>query len=83
MLFHARMVGTPAGIQEHIFEMIALFYLDDLDSLKLLLKAYAGKYPNGIDHALISWPMILFDEDLIAQVNHALTEINLLKKNVL
>jgi TolB-like protein len=83
MLFHARMVGTPAGIQEHIFEMIALFYLGDLDSLKPLLRSYVGKYPTGIDHAIMSWPMILFDEDLIAQVNHALTEINLLKKNIL
>jgi TolB-like protein len=79
MLFHARKMGTPAGIQEHIFEMIALFYLNDLDTLKHVLKAYVMKYPQGLDHAIVSWPMILFDEALIEQVTHALSEIKLLR----
>jgi tetratricopeptide (TPR) repeat protein len=82
MLFHARKVGTPAGIQEHIFEMIALFYLNDLDSLKILLKIYLRNHPHGIDHAIKSWPMAIFDKDLIEQVTYALTEINLLKASL-
>jgi TolB-like protein len=82
MLFHARKVGTPAGIQEHIFEMIALFYLNDIDSLKSVLKIYLRNHPHGIDHAIKSWPMAIFDKDLIEQVTYALTEINLLKASL-
>lgn len=83
MLFHARMVGTPAGIQEHIFEMIALYYLGSMDALKPVLKTYVSKHPDGLEHALKSWPMILFDEELTEQITHALKEISLLKGQLL
>jgi TolB-like protein len=83
MLFHARMVGTPAGIQEHIFEIIALFYLGSMDALKPVLRTYISKHPDGLDHALKAWPMILFDESLIDQIAHALTEIKLIKDELL
>jgi TolB-like protein len=83
MLFHARMVGTPAGIQEHIFEMIALYYVGSTDALKAVLKVYCGKHPDGLDHALKSWPMILFDQELTEQIRHALAEIRLLRDQLL
>jgi hypothetical protein len=76
-------VGTPAGIQEHIFEMIALFYLGSTDALKPVLRTYVSKHPDGLDHALKAWPMILFDDSLIDQVTHALTEIKLMKDELL
>ena len=82
MLFHARKVGTPAGIQEHIFEMIALYYLGSFDALKSLLKMYLAKHPDGIEHALKSWPMIIFDEVLKDQITVALTEIELMKRDL-
>lgn len=80
VLFYARKVGTPAGIQEHIFEMIALYYLDETDAMKSCLKEYLKKHPDGIEHAIQSWPMIIFDEDLSNQMVHALKELNLRKQ---
>lgn len=75
MLFYARKIGTPAGIHEHVFEMIALFYLDKTENLKQVLVSYAEKYPDGIAHALASWPKILFDEALVEKINVALLKI--------
>lgn len=82
MLFQARKVGTPAGIQEHILEMIALYYLNDKVGLEQLIRKYIKKYPNGIEHALVSWPMILFDQELIDKITSALEEILALKKTL-
>lgn len=80
VLFYARKVGTPAGIQEHIFEMIALYYLDESEALKSCMKEYLKKHPQGIEHAIQSWPMIIFDEDLAGQIVLALKEISLRKQ---
>jgi hypothetical protein len=63
--------------------MIALYYLGSVDALKLLLKMYLGKYPNGIEHALKSWPMIIFDDVLKEQITVALMEIELMKNDLL
>lgn len=75
MLFYARKIGTPAAIHEHIFEMIALFYLDKTENLKQVFDSYAEKYPDGIAHALDAWPKILFDEALVEKIQFALREI--------
>jgi hypothetical protein len=54
-----------------------------LDALKPVLKTYVSKHPDGLEHALKSWPMILFDEELTEQIRYALTEIRLLKDQLL
>jgi adenylate cyclase len=75
MLFYARNIGTPAGIHEHIFEMIALYYLGDTATLKTLLNTCLEKYPDGITHAQQAWPKILFDEEVVEKILHALNKI--------
>lgn len=76
--FYAKKIGTPAGTHEHIFEMIALYYLDEMESLHKVLRIYRKKYPNGIAHAKIAWSKIIFDEWLIQKMDYALTKIDAL-----
>lgn len=78
MLFYARKTGTPAGIHEHIFEMIALFYLGQTKGLKIILEHHRQKFPEGIAHALKTWQKILFDAELVEKLVFALRKINLL-----
>jgi TolB-like protein len=75
MLFHARKIGTPAGIHEHVFEMIAHYYLGNTESIKTLLHTYQKKFPDGIAHAQRAWPKILFDASLVDKLTHALEQI--------
>jgi adenylate cyclase len=80
MLFHARKIGTPAGIHEHVFEMIALYYLGETGRLKKLLKTYLEKFPEGIAHAMRAWPKILFDESLVEKLTYALKQMEEMNK---
>ncbi len=78
VLFYARKQGTPAGIQEHIFEMIALYYLGKMETLRNVLDTYLKKYQGGISTAKTAWSHIIFDEALLEKMNAALAEIETL-----
>lgn len=82
MLFYARKIGTPAGIHEHVFEMIALYYLGETNNLRKLLKTYLEKFPDGITHAMRAWPKILFDELLVEKLTYALMQMEEMKKSL-
>lgn len=79
--FYAQKIGTPAGIQEHIFELIGLYYLGETEKLQALLKIYISRHPNGLDHAILSWPMILFDDLLVQKIISGLKKIKELVDN--
>lgn len=78
MLFLARKWGTPADIFEHVFEMIALYYLEDVEQLRQTLKQYQEKFPTGLEFVVQALPVILFDEHLVSQITEALEQIILL-----
>lgn len=72
MLYYSRKIGTPAGTYEHLFEMIALYYLGDSASLKKMLLGYLEKYPKGLEHAVKFWKQVLFDAELAEKIISAL-----------
>jgi tetratricopeptide (TPR) repeat protein len=72
MLFYSRKVTTPSGVYEHIFEMIALFYLDKKDELVHILGEYTLSNPGGIAFVTNSIPMVLMDKELVDLILHAL-----------
>jgi tetratricopeptide (TPR) repeat protein len=74
-LYYARKIGTPQVIYEHIFELIALYYLGETDMLRNLALKYRVVYPSGFDFMLKAFPAVLFDEDLVRQLTLALQEI--------
>jgi tetratricopeptide (TPR) repeat protein len=75
MLFYALKVSTPKVIFEHIFEMVALYYLGMTDELKKLVPDYLKKYPTGIAFAAHILPKILFDDELTEKIIIALQQI--------
>ncbi len=75
LLFYSRKTGTSAFIYGHIFEMIALYYLNEEEDLAQLAKRYLNNHPNGLTHAIKMLPAILFDEDLTQQMVTALKQI--------
>jgi TolB-like protein len=75
MLFYARKISTPSAIFEHIFEMIALYYLGKTDEIKKLVPDYLKKYPTGIAFAAHILPKILFDDELTEKIIIALQQI--------
>ena len=74
-VFFARKSSTPSGIFEHLFEMIGLYYLDDMAVLKDLVKVYHAKYPEGITFLTTALPGILQDDELAGTVREALQQI--------
>jgi TolB-like protein len=82
VLFHARKVGTPALLHEHIFEMIALYYLDDTKGMYATLKMYKQKYPEGLMKVKDAWSAVLFDKELLTQITTALDKIMLYSQKV-
>jgi TolB-like protein len=75
MLFHARKTGTPKVIYEHVFEMICLYYMDNQEELKTLVKEYANKYPTGLAYLEKAFPVILFDPELAEKIKYALQQL--------
>jgi hypothetical protein len=72
MLFDSRKVTTSSGVYEHIFEMIALFYLDKKSELLKIREEYNLSYPGGIAFVTNSIPMVLMDRELVDLILHAL-----------
>ncbi len=75
MLFYARKISTPKLIFEHIFEMVALYYLRRTEELKKLIPDYLDKYPTGLSFVEQILPKILLDGELAEKIIMALKQI--------
>jgi TolB-like protein len=75
MLFYARKISTPPVIYDHIFEMVALYYLGMTEELKKLIPDYLDKYPTGLSFAEQILPKILLDGELVEKIISALQHI--------
>jgi tetratricopeptide (TPR) repeat protein len=75
MLFYSRNVSTPSVVFEHVFEMIALYYLNKKSEILKLLKTYNKNHPGGLKFVMEILPLVLQDHDLITRVVTALHQI--------
>ncbi|MCU0403721.1 MAG: hypothetical protein MUE99_04165 [Chitinophagaceae bacterium] len=75
MLFHAQKTGTRKVIYEHIFEMICYVFQKNIPAIKLILKEYTAKYPEGLVYLEKVLPAILFDEELGEKIRFALQQL--------
>ncbi len=76
VLFFARKSSPPTVIYEHVFEMIALYYLGDHLNLSQVLLPYKTKYPDGLVFVEKALATILADNELVSIISKALLEID-------
>jgi tetratricopeptide (TPR) repeat protein len=83
-LFHAQKKGTPKMIYEYVLEMIACFYLNDMNSLEKYVSLHRQKFPGSLEYVSKALPMITFDQEVKVLVTRAFEFIgeNYLNKEV-
>lgn len=75
MLFHASKITVVSVVYYQLFDMIALYYLEDRKALKAMLKQYRKRYPQGLAFATRMLSVMVLDDLLRDQIVTALTAI--------
>ncbi|MCU0395878.1 MAG: hypothetical protein MUF29_08210 [Chitinophagaceae bacterium] len=72
MLFHASKINVVTVVYYQLFDMIALYYLEDRRALKAMLKEYRQRFPQGLAFCKRMLSELVFDENLRSQIDDAL-----------
>jgi tetratricopeptide (TPR) repeat protein len=75
MLFHASKITVGSVVYYQLFDMIALYYLEDRKALKAMLKQYRKRYPQGLAFATRMLSVMVLDDLLRDQIVTALQAI--------
>jgi tetratricopeptide (TPR) repeat protein len=72
MLFHASKISVVSVVYYQLFDMIALYYLEDRRALRTMLKKYRQRFPQGLAFCKRMLSELVFDENLRSQIDDAL-----------